>query len=148
MVAMTEEYKAWTQVKVTVKTELYDTIVSIMSMIDSNLMIEDYSDVSLDTCYGDLIEETILNADKTKIAVSVYIPADKPFTDAVAFIKERLSSENIEGNIEVIGVNEEDWANSWKEYYKPTRIGKHMMVVPAWEEYTPLPSGMRARISR
>lgn len=143
---MTEEYKAWTQIKVTVKTELYDTITSIMSMIDNNLMIEDYSDVSLDTCYGDLIEDSILNADKTIIAVSVYLPAEAPFTDAVAFIKDRLAAEDIDGKIEVIGVNEEDWANSWKEYYKPTRIGNHMVVVPAWEEYTPLPDDVVVRM--
>jgi ribosomal protein L11 methyltransferase len=30
---------------------------------------------------------------------------------------------------------EEDWANSWKEYYKPLRIGKRLVIVPAWEKY-------------
>ena len=136
---MTEEYKAWTQVKVTSKKENSDTVISVMSMVDSNLMIEDFSDVSLDTCYGDLIDEKILNADKTVVSVSVYIPADASFTDSVAFIKDRLAADGVDAKIEVIGVNEEDWANSWKAFYKPTRIGKHVMVVPAWEKYTPLP---------
>ena len=135
---MNDEYTKWTQIKVTTKIELYDTIVSIMSMIDSNLMIEDYSDVSLDTCYGDLIEDDILNADKSIVAVSVFVPAENSYTDIIAFIRERLSAEGIDGKIEVIGIDEEDWANSWKEYYKPTRIGNNMVIVPAWESYTPL----------
>ena len=29
---------------------------------------------------------------------------------------------------------EEDWANSWKAYYKPFKIGK-IVIVPAWEKY-------------
>ena len=33
------------------------------------------------------------------------------------------------------GLNEEDWANSWKAYYKPIRIGERIVIVPAWEKY-------------
>ena len=66
----------WTQVKVTVALEKLDTLVAIMSMIDLNLMIEDFSDIDLKTCYGDLIDESLLNADKTIASVSVFIPAE------------------------------------------------------------------------
>ena len=31
-------------------------------------------------------------------------------------------------------VREEDWANAWKKHYKPLRIGKRILLVPAWEE--------------
>ena len=55
----------WTQVKVTVKLERLDDLVAIMSMVSNNLQIEDYSDIDLKTCYVDLIDESILNADKT-----------------------------------------------------------------------------------
>ena len=37
--------------------------------------------------------------------------------------------------IEIVGVNEEDWANSWKAYYKPIKIGERLVIVPAWERY-------------
>ena len=64
----------WTQIKVTVKLERLDDLVAIMSMVSNNLQIEDYSDIDLKTCYGDLIDESILNADKTIASVSVYLP--------------------------------------------------------------------------
>lgn len=32
-------------------------------------------------------------------------------------------------------VAEEDWANCWKSYYKPVRVGKHLVVKPSWEDY-------------
>ena len=129
--------KDWTQLKVTVPLPQLDALVAVMSMLNNNLMIEDYSDIDLKTCYGDLIDESILNADKTIAAVSIFLPADRPFTDAVSFIRERMSAEGIDGKIELIGVNEEDWANSWKAYYKPLHIGKRMVIVPMWESYTP-----------
>ncbi|BAE84917.1 50S ribosomal protein L11 methyltransferase [Desulfitobacterium hafniense] len=36
-------------------------------------------------------------------------------------------------------VQEEDWATSWKAYFKPVRIGRHFLIKPSWEEVTPLP---------
>ena len=129
--------KDWTQLKVTVPLEQLEQLVAVMSMLNNNLMIEDFSDIDLKTCYGDLIDESILNADKTIAAVSVFLPADRPFTDAVAFLNERMSAESIDGKIEMIGVNEEDWANSWKQYYKPVKIGERIVICPAWEKYTP-----------
>ncbi|MDD3921619.1 MAG: 50S ribosomal protein L11 methyltransferase [Eubacteriales bacterium] len=33
-----------------------------------------------------------------------------------------------------VSVDEEDWANSWKKYYKPIPIGKRMLVCPSWEQ--------------
>jgi ribosomal protein L11 methyltransferase len=32
-------------------------------------------------------------------------------------------------------VQEEDWANAWREYFKPLRIGERLVVIPSWEEY-------------
>ena len=141
-----EYCKDWSQVKVTVKLEELDTLVAIMSMLNNNLMIEDFSDIDLKTCYGDLIDESILNADKTVAAVSVFLPAERPFTDAVAFLRERMAYSGIDGKIEIIGVSEEDWANSWKAYYKPLHIGKKMVIVPAWERYDEQPGEIIVRM--
>ena len=34
-----------------------------------------------------------------------------------------------------LSVKEEDWANNWKQYYKPTRIGDNIVIKPEWEDY-------------
>ena len=127
----------WTQIKVTVPLEQLDDTVAVMNMVSNYLQIEDYSDIDLKTCYGDLIDESILNADKTIASVSVYQPADGGCADTLAFLRERFSTLNISAEITVSGINEEDWANSWKAYYKPIKIGERMVIVPAWEKYEP-----------
>lgn len=131
------EIKDWTQIRVTVKLEELDTAMAVMSVLDNNLMVEDYSDIDLKTCYGDLIDESILNADKSVASVSLFLPADQSYNMAVSFIRDRLAAEGIAPTVEIVGVNEEDWANSWKQYYKTLHIGKRTVIVPAWEEYEP-----------
>ena len=127
----------WTQIKVGCTTGDLDTVVAVMSMIDPGLMIEDYSDIeeNMTQVYGNLIDETILNADKNKCAVSLFLPEIKDINDTVAFLRERFSYSKIEYTLDLIGVDEEDWANAWKKYYKPLRIGNTLTVVPSWQEY-------------
>ena len=131
--------KEWTQLRVTVPLNQLDELVALMSMINNNLMIEDFSDIdtNLKTCYGDLIDEKILEADKTIASVSVFVPSDRSYMDDLAFIRGRLAENKLDGKIEIVGVNEEDWANSWKQYYKPIKIGERIVICPAWESYKP-----------
>ena len=38
--------------------------------------------------------------------------------------------------VTIRSLDEEDWANNWKKYYKPLEIGSRLLVLPSWE---PLP---------
>ncbi len=137
----------WTQIRVTVKLERLDDLIAIMSMVSNNLQIEDYSDIDLKTCYGDLIDESILNADKTIASVSVYLPAERSVAECISFLRERFAAAELtDAKIETVGVNEEDWANSWKAYYKPVKIGERLVIVPAWEKYTPVEGELIVRM--
>jgi len=128
----------WTQIRVTVRLQDLDELTAIMSMVSNNLQIEDYSDIDLKTCYGDLIDESILNADKTIASVSVYLPSERSVPECIAFLRERFLEVGLsDAKLETVGVNEEDWANSWKAYYKPIKIGNRLVIVPAWEKYEP-----------
>ncbi len=132
------ESNKWIQIKVSSRVENKDAIIAVMSMISNGLQIEDYSDLEdriLDGVYGDLIDESVLNADKTVASVSAYVTADKPVTDHTAYIRERLDALGFEYKVELISLCEEDWADSWKQYYKPIKIGEKLVVVPMWEKY-------------
>ena len=37
--------------------------------------------------------------------------------------------------IETSGINEEDWANNWKKYFKPFTVGEKFVIKPTWEKY-------------
>ena len=31
-------------------------------------------------------------------------------------------------------IEDSDWENNWREYYKPIEVGRHLIVVPEWEQ--------------
>ena len=126
----------WTKLTVTGRTAVLEEISAVMSMLDNGLMIEDYSDFSLNGMYGELVDDSILNADREIVRVSIFVPEEKSLADYRAFIDERLYTLGIAATVTTEGMNEEDWAESWKQYYKPVHLGR-VTVVPAWEEYAP-----------
>ena len=38
------------------------------------------------------------------------------------------------GQVEVSTVEDSDWENNWREFYKPIPVGEKLVVVPEWEE--------------
>ena len=36
--------------------------------------------------------------------------------------------------ISVKNVKEEDWANNWKKYFKPIKVGEKLLIRPTWED--------------
>jgi ribosomal protein L11 methyltransferase len=40
--------------------------------------------------------------------------------------------------VELKDVDDEDWADEWKKYFKPIRISERLTIKPTWEEYSPL----------
>ncbi len=129
----------WVQLKVTCSSKDTDAVSAVMSMVDNGLMIEDYSDVEtiINGVYGELIDESIMNADRSVASVSVFVPLEKSPAESEAFIKRQLDGSGIKYKIEHTGVSEEDWADSWKQYYKPIKTGKKLVIVPLWEHYEP-----------
>ena len=127
------------QIKVTCSTSDLDEISAIMSMVDNGLMIEDYSDIeeTFKDVYADLIDDDLLRMDKTKAAVSVFISDERHPEESVYFLKERIRSLGIDCKLEIIDVSDDDWANSWKKYYHPIKVGDRVVIVPAWEKYEP-----------
>lgn len=136
-----EENQNWIQVRVKCNVADLETVSGVMSMVDNGLMIEDYSDVDkeLDGVYGDLIDESIMEADRTVAYVSIFLPEVKSPAESVLFIRNRFADLGIPVTIEQTGVSEEDWADSWKKYYKPIKTGRRLVIVPVWEKYTPAP---------
>lgn len=41
------------------------------------------------------------------------------------------------GELQTRVVDEEDWANAWKDYYHVTHIGQRLVIRPSWRDYTP-----------
>ena len=40
------------------------------------------------------------------------------------------------------GVQEQDWSECWKQYYKPFRAGQHLVIKPSWESWEAAPGDL------
>ena len=132
----------WTEIAITVSTADIDNAGNIANMVvPYGIYIEDYSALEEETlkiAHIDLIEQSLLEKDRTKGIIHVYVnPQENPL-EAVSFIKERLKSENISFEITIADCKTEDWVNNWKQYFHPMPIGKKLLIRPTWEdEYDP-----------
>jgi len=133
---MNSAQNEWIKLSPVGKSRDTETLAAVMSMIDEGIMIEDYSDVTTDGMYGALIDENILNADKTRAVVSVFVDAKTNIGELRSYLSERIGALSLDATVETEGMREEDWAEVWKKYYHPIPLGR-VTVVPAWQEYTP-----------
>ncbi|OON92837.1 MAG: ribosomal protein L11 methyltransferase [Candidatus Epulonipiscium fishelsonii] len=88
----------------------------------------------------DLIDEKLLSADMDIVIVKAYFSEGIDIEQTKFKIKKQLSHINQflktgTGNITVLEIPEKKWANEWKKYYKPTHVGKNIIIKPTWEHF-------------
>jgi ribosomal protein L11 methyltransferase len=77
--------------------------------------------------------------------VCAYFPMDEEMEGRIAQVKERLLRlmETDLGfdpgtlQLSTESVDEKDWENEWKKYFKPQRVSDFVVIKPTWEPYTP-----------
>ena len=139
------EQNEWIQLTLTGKSRDLEILTAVMSMLDEGLLIEDYSDLTGDSPFGEVVSDELLAADRERASVSVFLSADRSLPEAAAFVRERLAAAGVGAELSSVGIREEDWAENWKQYYHPIPFGR-LTVVPAWEDYTPAPGELILRM--
>ena len=107
--------------------------------IDDPKLVNDYIDAGL-WDYTDLprAEDTVA------VIVRAYLPEDDELAQKIKTLEARLteirsSAELNMGSLETRQkiLADEDWAESWKAYFHPEKIGERIVICPTWEEYDP-----------
>lgn len=129
----------WTEILVTVDTKNTEVCAAICNMAAiGGIYIEDYSDLeqgAWDIAHIDLIDQELIDKDRTKSIIHIYVSEENNFSEAKQFITERLNAEHIDYNIEINGIKDSDWAENWKKFFKVTPVGERLVICPLWEEY-------------
>ncbi len=76
------------------------------------------------------------------VTLRTYIPLDEHAEETRQRIEQALwhfGQMRAVGPLSVRPLEEEDWANAWKQHYSIQRIGARTVIVPSWLEYTPGP---------
>lgn len=101
------------------------------------------NDKPRDTSLGQWFEIPPNDIPEGEAKISGYFPEGIDMEEVVSQVKERteeLREYDIDpGNpvITVRDVSEDDWANNWKQYFKPIRVSNRLTIKPTWEQYEP-----------
>ncbi len=95
----------------------------------------------------DYVDDELMGLSKVEPHITVYVHDNAQGSETLAAIRaliEGWSRNNADGyygdlRMELANVKEEDWANNWKKFYKPFRVGKSLVIKPSWEEVVPAP---------
>jgi len=78
-------------------------------------------------------------------AVSGYLPVDDRPEGTLEALGEALGAlpeagiPDVSSEITLRFVEEADWANAWKQFFKPQRVGERIVVKPTWESWDAAP---------
>jgi ribosomal protein L11 methyltransferase len=98
-----------------------------------------------DTSLGQWYETPLNDIPEGRAVIKGYYPEGMEMEGVLSELKarvEQLGEFDIDtGNpsYEMCEVDDEDWANGWKQYFKPIRITERLTIKPTWEDYTPTP---------
>ena len=91
--------------------------------------------------YWDYVDDELREKMHGETRVSVYVSNDEAGRNQLMSIRDDLVSfKSLDSNnefgslrIETTLLSEEDWANNWKQYFKPIYIGDRLVIKPEWE---------------
>ena len=99
----------------------------------------------------DYIDDDLMGLKNCETTVTAYLPENAQGLDYLEAVKAELralKSRDEDGTFgrleyELKNVREEDWANNWKQYFKPLEIGGKLLIKPSWED---IPEGETRKI--
>lgn len=136
----------WTEVNIYTETEGIELLCSrLMDIGIKGFAIRDSEDFNefLENKNGqwDYIDDDLMGLSQCETCITVYLPSNSQGADMLSSIRSMLSeikssdTDGIYGRLEaeLSSIREEDWANNWKQYFKPLKIGEKLVIKPSWE---------------
>ena len=111
-------------------------------------MVEDRADIpdpDKPNGYWEIIDPKLIDSLPEDVQVHAWFEPDATFQERLQALRSqldmnrRLAPEVDLGTLQIdtVNVKDEDWSEVWKQFYKPFRAGKSLVVKPTWEPYNP-----------
>lgn len=78
--------------------------------------------------YWDYVDKELEDSFSGVSRIKTYLSDDEDGRAILKAIREKY------GEVGVSFVEDSDWENNWREYYKPIDVGEKLVVVPEWEQ--------------
>lgn len=111
------------------------------SVIEDASVFEDF--INDETMNWDYYDEELEKLKTSESCIKVYLPDNSQGKSNLEHIVEFIENLKTEFTdidlgrlfIEKRDLNDEDWANNWKQYFKPFEVLDKIIIKPSWESY-------------
>ncbi|RRJ66730.1 50S ribosomal protein L11 methyltransferase [Paenibacillus oralis] len=136
----------WKEITIHTTEEAVEMISNFLHEAGAGgVTIEEHADNDKprDTSLGQWFEIPPNDIPEGEAKISGYFPEGLDIEAIISEVKERI--EELRGydidpgqaEISVRDVSEDDWANNWKQYFKPLKVSDKLTIKPTWEDYAP-----------
>ena len=138
----------WTEVNIYTTADGIELLCSKLTDIGiKGFVIKDSEDFKefLENKNGqwDYIDDDLMGLADCETCITVYLPCNDQGADMLQSVRAMLTdmkandTDGVYGRLEaeLASIREEDWANNWKQYFKPLKVGDTLVIKPSWEEY-------------
>ena len=138
----------WLEVHIDTNHAGLETVQALLSALDvDGVMIEDEEEfqdfLENNRDYWDYVDEDLERQMAGRSRITFYLEAGEQGFAKLGEVRLRLEALKRERTdlgtllMTLENVQDADWENNWKQYYKPMEIGERLLVIPQWEEADP-----------
>ena len=135
----------WLELKIDAAPAGLDPVSALLEDLGiTGLVIDDEGDfrdfLEHNRAYWDYVDDALMQEKKGLCRITFYLedsPDGYNTLSRVRMALSRVKQEHPEyGSLLLTMENMEDadWENNWKQFYKPMEIGKRLLVIPEWEQ--------------
>lgn len=126
----------WVEIAVEIHREAIEAVCNLLQDIGANGTVIEDPEVYKDNGSPGAIP--LPPSGDTGTRVKAYLPENDMVGEKVEFLRKQLElfRQYLDvgpGEIALRAVRDEEWSESWKQYYKTQRVGRRLVVVPSWE---------------
>ena len=132
----------WTEVKIKTESKFEDFVSGVLYDLGATgLAIEDPNDIlqlEQSETNWDFIDSSLIDLEKNQLVIKAYFSEIEDLDQIVSNLEEKIKMNPLIDNKDILItltiLDDNDWAESWKEHYKPFKIGERILIKPSWEE--------------
>jgi ribosomal protein L11 methyltransferase len=143
----------WLEIGIDTTNEALDDLSAYLINVGINgLMLDDEQDfqqfLEENHEYWDYVDEELMEQKRGVCRAVFYVTNDEDGRARLEEVKAGLKDfrqrcPHDTGSLEIhqAELREEDWANNWRQYYKPLEVGEKLYIVPEWMREEEVPQG-------
>ena len=135
----------WLELKIDAAPAGLDPVSALLEDLGiTGLVIDDEGDfrdfLEDNRAYWDYVDDALMQEKKGLCRITFYLEDSSDGYNTLSRVRMALSRVKQEhpeyGSLLLTMENMEDadWENNWKQFYKPMEIGKRLLVIPEWEQ--------------